>query len=87
MLLRISVVSLSRRWISVIMSAGSRRVASSLVVGFLTERSKVVWSTSAALIVQELGLSALVFCRVINSFRSAIVSGLVLPRLRPGLSW
>src|ERR1019366_1043596 len=80
-----AALSASSAAISSMMSCGLRCTTASPPLGFFTERSKVAWSMDFASTLQDFGESANVACNSTNSARSASFSGLVLPRLRPGV--
>src|ERR1700730_15456772 len=79
-----SALSASSAAISSKILSGLRCVTSSPPFGFLTERSKVPLSILVASTLHDLSESARLCCRFRNSARSASLSGLVFPRLRPG---
>lgn len=79
--------SASKAAISPMISDGLRCTTVSPPLGFFTERSYVAVSISFTSTLQLLGVPPRVFCRAMNSARSASLSGLVFPKFRPGSSW
>ena len=88
-----SALSASSAAISFMMSCGLRCAISSPPLGFFTERSTSAGLSDRTSTFQLFGVTgpssaeALEACNAMNSARSASLSGLVLPMLRPGSSW